>query len=33
MVLNTTNLPMDFRRFMKQSQSFNLYVDTWSLVG
>ena len=33
MVLNTTNLPMDFRRFMEQSRSFNLYVDTWSLVG
>jgi len=33
MVLNTTNLPMDFRRFMDQSQSSNLHVDTWSLLG
>ncbi len=33
MVLNTTNLPMDFRGFMDQSQSFNLHVDTWSLLG
>jgi len=33
MVLNTTNLPMDFRRFMDQSNSFNLHVDTWSRLG
>jgi hypothetical protein len=33
MVLNSTNLPMDFRRFMDQSQSSNLHVDTWSLLG
>ncbi|MCB1182972.1 hypothetical protein KDM41_06025 [bacterium] len=33
MVANTTNLPMDFRRFMADSRSFNLYVDTWSLAG
>ncbi len=33
MVLNTTNLPMDFRRFLARSRSFNLHVDTWSLVG
>jgi len=33
MVLNTTNLPMDFRKFMDRSRSFNLFVDTWSLAG
>jgi len=33
MVLNTTNLPMDFRRFMETSRSFNLYVDNWSRTG
>jgi len=33
MVLNSTNLPMDFRLFMDQAQSSNLHVDTWSLLG
>jgi len=33
MVLNTTNLPMDFHRFMDQSESAKLHVDTWSLLG
>jgi hypothetical protein len=33
MVLNTTNLPMSFREFFVHNPSFNLYVDTWSLVG
>ena len=33
MILNTTNLPMDFRRFMESSRSFNLHVDNWSRTG
>jgi hypothetical protein len=33
MVANTSNLPMDFRRFMTDSRTFKLHVDTWSLVG
>lgn len=33
MVLNSTNLPMNFRKFFQRSRSSRLYVDTWSLVG
>ena len=31
--LKYPTLPMDFRRFIDQSQSSNLHVDTWSLLG
>lgn len=33
MVLNTTSVPMDFRRFMDDRSSFRLFVDTWKLGG
>lgn len=33
MVLNTTAIPMNVRRFMDRSQSFPLLVDTWEISG
>ncbi len=33
MVLNTTSIPMNFRRFMNRSRSFPLFVDTWEISG
>lgn len=33
LVLNTTNVPMDFKSFMNNRNSFPLYVDTWNIAG
>jgi hypothetical protein len=33
MVKNTTNLPMDFRRFMTGRAAFPLYIDTWDVAA
>ena len=31
LVLNTTEMPLDFKIFMDQRSAFKLYVDTWNL--
>lgn len=33
LVLNSTAVPMDFRRFMEREPSFPLYVDRWDVSG
>ncbi|UCC47621.1 MAG: hypothetical protein JSV41_08980, partial [Gemmatimonadota bacterium] len=33
MVMNTTAIPMSWRRFMEQGAPFPLYVDTWDVSG
>jgi len=33
LVQNTTDVPMDFRKFMEFTDTWRLYVDTWNTVG
>ena len=33
LVQNTSDAPMDFRRFMEFTETWLLHVDTWNLVG
>jgi len=33
MIQNTIDAPMDFHKFMEHTETWNLYVDTWNLVG
>jgi len=33
LVLNTTNVPMNFKSFMDNRTSFPLYIDTWNIAG